>query len=127
MSTVGVIDGIDEMVKRLAYLGDSVAASAARGCTIGAERVLARAQADAPFKSGAMANSGEVAAAVANGGSVEPASVSFHTDYAQRQEEDESLNHPNGGKAHFLRDAIESCRTEVEDDIANAIVAGMGA
>lgn len=75
----------------------------------GAEVLLAAAKQLVPEDTGALKESGIVVP------SVEGAAVVFSAtneddgyDYAARQHEDETLNHPNGGQAHYLADPMQT-------------------
>ena len=72
-----------------------------------ASRIEAEAKLETPVESGDLRNS--VAVSVSQRGrkaSLTASASSIHRgyDYSNIQHENETFNHPNGGKAHFIRD-----------------------
>lgn len=93
------------------------AQSAARMAVAAAgEDILSRAVALAPRRTGALAASAQLRVEGAT------ASVSFGAPYAPYQHDAAGLRHPGGGRAGFLRDAVEDPATL--DAMAAAFAAG---
>lgn len=70
------------------------------------EVVLGEAQRRAPVLEGTLRASGN-SELIAEGGSVSTV-LSFSTPYAARQHEETEWNHPQGGEAKYLENAIKS-------------------
>lgn len=68
--------------------------------------LLGAAQRDAPIEEGTLRGVGTTSIEQTATGAV--AVVSFSLPYAARQEEEESYEHPRGGKAHYLGDAVKA-------------------
>jgi len=79
--------------------------------TAGAEALLAAAKPDVPVESGDLRDSGHVEHD-GHGAMVVFSAVNEADgfNYAAKQELDDSLAHPNGGKSHFLGDQMKQAR-----------------
>ena len=109
------VQGLEEVLQRFDELADAVPAAIRTGAMAGAEIVAARAAELAPKKKGYMARH-LVALPTEDGAEVVGTAV-----YPEIQETNETFNHPNGGQAHFLRDAAEQSKGDVMAEIVKAI------
>lgn len=105
------------------WRGDALAGSvelAARSAALaGASLIKDEAVQRTPVETGTLRNSAKVDVG-AEGGRVR-AVVSYNTPYAARQHEEVGWNHPGGGEAKYLENAVTAKRAEVERVIADAI------
>lgn len=116
--------GLDRLAARLtglaASLPDAVAAELYRDMVV----VMAESQRIVPYDEGDLHDSGEVDRPEVGGGAV---SVSLHygsstVDYALRQHEDLTLNHPNGGQAKFLETPLHAWTDDGPKDVAQRAI-----
>ena len=89
-----------------------------------APRIEAEAKLETPVESGDLRNS--VTVSVSQSGrkaSLTASALSIHRgyDYSNIQHENETFNHPNGGKAHFIRDpfnrGVERIKRRIEQEV----------
>ena len=89
-----------------------------------APRIEAEAKLETPVESGDLRNS--VAVSVSQSGrkaNLTASASSIHRgyDYSNIQHENETFNHPNGGKAHFIRDpfnrGVERIKRRLREEV----------
>lgn len=97
-------------------------ASGKRGMFLAGEHVLGVANTRVPHESGDLQRSG----AVSQDDSTGATAVSYDTDYAVRQHEDESLSHDAGRESKFLENSMISERETALAIVAQAVKKGMG-
>lgn len=81
--------------------------------------LLGRAQRDAPLDEGTLRGSGTVEIVETPAGV--DVTVAFATPYAARQHEEVSWQHPKGGKAKYLEDALKEQASRYEAALAAAV------
>lgn len=91
--------------------------AAARGMYVGGEHVLGVSNERVPLEEGDLARSGGVSQS--DDGKI--TAISYDTDYAVKQHEDESLQHDEGRTAKFLENTLASEKDVVLDIVARAI------
>jgi len=92
-------------------------AGAVDGLGDAADRLLVWSQPEVPVDTGALKSTG---VAMVDPGALE-AGVAYDTDYAVRQHEELSYQHPNGGKAKYLEDPLKAHG----QDLLKVIAAGV--
>lgn len=94
----------------MSRLADEVArrreAAALGALQLAALDLQGAAQRDAPIEEGTLRGSGTTSIEQTTDGAI--AVVTFPLPYAARQEEEESYEHPRGGKAHYLGDQVKA-------------------
>ena len=88
-----------------------------------ARRVLERAKQDAPV--GDPEEDPDPSTSLRDSGRIDrerrSVLVVFDTPYAAKQELDQRLKHPRGGKAHYLSDALKQEIPKLEGIVASAV------
>jgi hypothetical protein len=80
--------------------------AAEKGLRQGGELILGEATRNAPIDTGALRKSGELKVKRVRKGA--EATISFNTPYAAIQNDNPDFNHPKGGKAGYLTDALRN-------------------
>jgi hypothetical protein len=99
--------------------------AAARGVYMGMQGAFRQSQREVPVKTGVLKNSGKLNEPVILGPTKAEVSITYGgaaTKYAQKQHDDVTLNHPGGGKAHFIidpvRDAVPAIKARMKQQLA---------
>lgn len=115
--------GLGELGKGLARVRDGAQKGRLSGLRLGGEHVLGVSNEQVPHEEGDLERSGGVSQDERSG----LTAISYDTDYAVKQHEDESLHHDAGRNAKFLENALLSERQTVLAIVAEAIRKELGA
>lgn len=102
----------DELQMRMARAGLAA-------LEIGAQTVMGQAQRDAPVEEGTLRGSAHIETFTS--GNAVAKEVSFTTPYAARQHEETTYEHPKGGKAKYLEDALKENVPRLEGLVAAVV------
>lgn len=105
MTTRVIPTDASEVFRNLARLPEVAQQAAIRALEDAAEATLTRSNEMVPLDEATLERSGRVSSD--GKGTV---AISYDTEYAVVQHEDESLNHPNGREAGFLRKSVDERR-----------------
>lgn len=95
---------------------------ARKGLFTAAEHALGKSNAIVPHEEGDLARSGSVS----QDDATPKTAISYDTDYAVKQHEDESLRHDAGRQAKFLETAVNSERETMLAIVQQAVKGAMG-
>jgi len=104
------------------FIRSGVSEASKQGLMVAGEHVLGVANNQTPHEDGDLEASGAVSQDPQSGATA----ISYDTDYAVVQHEDESMQHDGGRNAKFLENALNSEREAVLDIVAQAIRGKLG-
>jgi hypothetical protein len=113
---------VKDLGKNIDALAVKIGEGARRGLIMAGEHALGVSNQIVPLEEGDLARSGSV---TQDDASVKTA-VSYDTDYAVKQHEDESLHHDAGRQAKFLETAMTSQRETMLAIVQQAVKGAMG-
>lgn len=123
--TVDVKIESKKLTARLSSVKKGALQACSRAVYQGMQVAFLNSQKEVPVLTGTLKNSGQLKEPVEVSATKSSVSITYGglaTKYAQRQHDDMTLNHPHGGKAHFVidpvRDAIPDIKKRMKAELA---------